>query len=84
MSIRRTCTSCKLPVGSKCVVKKIVVALAPDGHSVLKKRRVFCVSCITAVENCDVMPIAREELVDVSKAKDNVDVCFGIGCRIKT
>ncbi|TDH74466.1 hypothetical protein CCR75_009317 [Bremia lactucae] len=74
MSIRRTCTSCKLPVCSKCVVKKTVVALAPDKHSVLEKRRVFCVSCITAVESCDVMPIAREELVDVRKAKDDVDV----------
>lgn len=60
---KRTCTSCELPVCSKCVVKKKVVTLAPDQHTVLEQKRLFCVSCLTAVETCDVMLIVREELV---------------------
>ncbi|KAG2786462.1 hypothetical protein PC129_g19166 [Phytophthora cactorum] len=76
MSIRRTCTSCALPVCSKCVVKKTVVALAPDQHTVLERKRSFCVPCMTAVESCDVMPIAREELVGhlEEEKDDDVDV----------
>ncbi|KAL3659766.1 hypothetical protein V7S43_015069 [Phytophthora oleae] len=63
LPIRRSCTGCELPVCSKCAVKKTVVALAPDQHTVLERKRSFCVSCIDAVETCDVMSIAREELV---------------------
>uniref|UniRef100_M4BFV9 FYVE-type domain-containing protein n=1 Tax=Hyaloperonospora arabidopsidis (strain Emoy2) TaxID=559515 RepID=M4BFV9_HYAAE len=62
-SIRRTCTSCELPVCSKCEARKTVVALAPDQHTVLKRKRSFCLLCLNAVESCDVLSIAREELV---------------------
>ncbi|KAF4321128.1 hypothetical protein BBO99_00004015 [Phytophthora kernoviae] len=60
--IRQACTSCDLPICSKCAVKQSVVALAPDQHTVLERKRSFCMSCMTAVENCDVLTIAREEL----------------------
>ncbi|OWZ23892.1 hypothetical protein PHMEG_0001152 [Phytophthora megakarya] len=61
--IRRSCSSCELPVCSKCAIKKTVVALAPDQHTVLERKRPFCIVCMHAVESCDVMTIAREELV---------------------
>ncbi|KAG6616777.1 putative WD repeat-containing protein [Phytophthora cinnamomi] len=73
MSIRRTCTSCDLPVCSKCAVKQTVVALAPDQHTVLERKRSFCVSCMTAVESYDVMSIAREELVGHLEEEDDDD-----------
>ncbi|KAG7400234.1 hypothetical protein PHYBOEH_006572 [Phytophthora boehmeriae] len=62
-SIRQACSSCDLPICSKCAVKHSVVALAPDQHTVLERKRSFCTPCMTAVENCDVLTIAREELV---------------------
>ncbi|KAE9043683.1 hypothetical protein PR001_g5697 [Phytophthora rubi] len=76
MSIRRTCTSCDLPVCSKCAVKKTVVALAPDQHTVLERKRSFCVSCMAAVESCDVMSIAREELVGHQEGESDDDDAY--------
>ncbi|EGZ14379.1 hypothetical protein PHYSODRAFT_505367 [Phytophthora sojae] len=73
MSIRRTCTSCELPVCSKCAVKKKVVALAPDQYTVLERKRSFCVSCMDAVESCDVVSIAREELVGHQEEEEDDD-----------
>ncbi|KAL4115198.1 hypothetical protein PRIC2_014092 [Phytophthora ramorum] len=73
VSMRRTCTSCELPVCSKCAVKKTVVALAPDQHTILERKRSFCVSCMTAVESCDVLSIAREELVGHQEEEEDDD-----------
>ncbi|RLN97014.1 hypothetical protein BBJ28_00021380 [Nothophytophthora sp. Chile5] len=74
--IRRTCTSCDQPVCSKCSLKKVVVALAPDQYTILERKRTFCMTCIVDVESHDVMTIAREELVGCQEEEEDDDAAY--------
>jgi hypothetical protein len=59
---RETCKSCLQSVCTRCVVKKLVCVMAPDGRTVLEKKRQFCRGCIDDVADSDTLAIAREEL----------------------
>ncbi|KAF4041001.1 hypothetical protein GN244_ATG06769 [Phytophthora infestans] len=64
---KRTCKSCFRAVCSRCCVKKLVCAVAPDQCSILEKKRTFCSRCIHEVEHSDAVAIARDELVTLRK-----------------
>ncbi|KAE8970746.1 hypothetical protein PF011_g26300 [Phytophthora fragariae] len=73
----RTCRSKPSPPsGRPTHGRKTVVALAPDQHTVLERKRSFCVSCMAAVESCDVMSIAREELVGHQEEESDDDDAY--------
>ncbi|KAE9177218.1 hypothetical protein PF004_g25836 [Phytophthora fragariae] len=59
---RETCQSCMQLVCTRCAVKKIVCVAAPNGRTVLEKKRQFCRGCIDDALGCDTLAIAREEL----------------------
>ncbi|KAL3659936.1 hypothetical protein V7S43_015237 [Phytophthora oleae] len=59
---RETCTSCRRIVCPRCVVKKLVCAMAVDGRTVEEKKLPFCRRCIENVAGSDTLAIAREEL----------------------
>lgn len=75
---RETCKSCLQTVCSRCCTKKRVCVMAPDGRTVLEKRRAFCSECITDVDGRDALSIAREQLLDGSSLlPDDADVVYG-------
>ncbi|KAG3139120.1 hypothetical protein PI126_g16605 [Phytophthora idaei] len=53
---------CNEQVCSRCSVTKTVTMLAPNRVSVMEKKRIFCVQCITDVTNTDALRITREEI----------------------
>ncbi|KAG7387887.1 hypothetical protein PHYPSEUDO_013538 [Phytophthora pseudosyringae] len=59
---RATCRSCMQSVCTRCTVKKLVCAIAPDSRTVLEKKRSFCRECIKDILMSDTLAIAREEL----------------------
>ncbi|KAG6958092.1 hypothetical protein JG688_00010658 [Phytophthora aleatoria] len=54
-------------VCSRCSVTKTVTMLAPNRVSVMEKKRIFCVQCITDVTNTDALRITREEILNGGK-----------------
>ncbi|RLN97998.1 hypothetical protein BBJ28_00013484 [Nothophytophthora sp. Chile5] len=68
--MRKACKSCNRAICSRCCVKKLVRVLAPDGRSILEKRRTFCSLCIHEVVQSDAIAIARDELETMRIASD--------------
>jgi hypothetical protein len=62
-STRKTCKCCFQPVCTRCCARRLVCVVAPDKRSVLEKRRTFCLTCLDAVDKCDPVAVAREELL---------------------
>ncbi|ETL46497.1 hypothetical protein F441_03778 [Phytophthora nicotianae CJ01A1] len=67
---KKTCKSCYHAVCSRCCVKKLVCAMAPDQCSILEKKRSFCSLCIHEVVHSDAVAIARDELVTMRHDTD--------------
>lgn len=61
---RKCCRACNDQICSRCSVVKTVVKLAPNQVSVVEKKRVFCVQCISDVARVDAVRIAREEILN--------------------
>ncbi|KAG3018674.1 hypothetical protein JG687_00009740 [Phytophthora cactorum] len=70
---KKTCKSCYHAVCSRCYVKKVVCAMAPDQCSILEKKRTFCSRCIHEVVQSDAVAIARDELVTLRHDSDHVE-----------
>ncbi|RLN60589.1 hypothetical protein BBJ28_00011505 [Nothophytophthora sp. Chile5] len=58
----KACCICLHAICTRCCVKKLVCVMAPDGHTVLEKKRPFCAHCIQEVALADAVTIAREEI----------------------
>ncbi|ETM52781.1 hypothetical protein L914_03646 [Phytophthora nicotianae] len=64
---RKICIVCNEQVCSRCSVAKTLAMLASNRVSVMEKKRVFCVQCISDVTNTDALRIAREEILNCGK-----------------
>lgn len=72
-SSRHQCKACEHVVCARCSVKKAVCVLAPDQHSVLKKKRTFCNRCIADADASDALCVAREEIASVMNEEEEED-----------
>lgn len=71
---RETCKICMQSVCTRCAVKKIVCAMAPDGRTVLEKKWPICHGCIENIKTSDTLTIAREELAFDQETGDTDNV----------
>ncbi|KAF4138467.1 hypothetical protein GN958_ATG12333 [Phytophthora infestans] len=59
---REICRSCTQSFCTRCIVKKVMCAMAPDGRTVQEKKRPFCRECVDDAAMSDTLAIARDEL----------------------